>query len=375
MSLVAIAAGGTAGHINPALALAEELRSRSHEVHFYGTPNSLEARLVPQQGFAFEALRTTGFDRSRPWTLLSAEARILAATRHLVRSFTAGPRPDAAVGFGAFVSLPLGQAAKKLGIPLVLHEQNSVAGLANRQLSRHAAAIALATAEAQKTFEKTRGAHTRIEVLGNPVRRSILEPTRQQSREQLGIDQDAVVLLVFGGSKGARHINEAVCAHKEQLLARPGLVLIHATGEFDFATVQEKLALDAQEAQRWRLMPYIDDMGQALAAADVVLSRSGASSIAEIAARSVPALLVPYPYATGDHQTVNAKTLTDTGGAVLLRDNELDAQIFEDTLYGLIGSEERRQQMHMQLKSLGSAQAAARLADLVEAQSARPAGR
>lgn len=366
MSVIAIAAGGTAGHINPALALADELADRGHEVRFYGTPQGLEARLVPEHGYPFEALAATGFDRSRPWTLVSAGVRVLRSRDRLVREFRAQGAPAAAVGFGAYVEFPLGLAAVKLGVPLVLHEQNSVAGLANRRLAAHAACVALATPDARAAFEGHLGAGTRLIVTGNPVRRSILAPTREQGRDALGVPRDARLLLVFGGSKGATHLNEAVVALKDDLLARPDLVVVHGTGEHDFEHIREELALTPEQRRRWRLSPYIDDMGSALAAADLVLSRAGASSIAEIAARCVPSLLVPYPFATENHQAVNARHLVDAGGAVLLDDAQLDDPAFPRELFGLLDAPARLAGMRASLAGLESSAAAARLADAVE---------
>lgn len=366
MSVIAIAAGGTAGHINPALALAEELSLRGHDVRFFGTPQGLEARLVPEAGYPFEALSATGFDRSRPWTFVSAVARVLKSRDRLVREFGSSGAPAVAVGFGAYVEFPLGLAAVKLGVPLVLHEQNSVAGLANRKLAAHARCVALATPDARGAFEGHTGERTRVVVTGNPVRRSVLAPTRERAREGLGIAPDARVLLVFGGSKGATHLNEAVVAHKDELLARPGLTIMHGTGEHDYAHIKEELALSPEQESRWRLSPYITDMGGALAAADLVLSRAGASSIAEIAARCVPSLLVPYPYATANHQAVNARFLVDAGGAVLLDDARLDEPEFARELFGLIDEPARLARMRERLTGLESAGAAARLADAVE---------
>lgn len=371
MSRVAIAAGGTAGHINPALALAEELRARGHEVRFYGTPQGLEARLVPEQGYPFEALPATGLDRSRPWTLLTAAARVLSSRARLVREFREQGRPDVAVGFGAYVEFPLGMAAIKLGVPLVLHEQNSVPGLANKRLARHAVTVALATPAARPAFEGSLGPRTQVVETGNPVRRMILEPDRAGSRARLGIAPDARVLLVFGGSKGATHLNDAVCGLRDQLLSREGLVVMHGTGERDFAEVTQRLALSEDERRSWRVSPYINDMGSALAACDMVLSRAGASSIAEIAARCVPSLLVPYPFATANHQAVNARFLVDAGGAVMLDDERLDDPVFPETLFGMLDDPGRLATMRAHLEGLGSAQSAARLADAVEAAMAR----
>ena len=365
---IALAAGGTAGHINPALALAEELVARGHDVRFFGTTKGLEARLVPEAGLDFCGLELSGFDRARPWTAVTAWRYTAAATKRLAQEFARpGMRPDAAVGFGAYVEVPLGRAARKLGIPLVLHEQNSVPGLANKMLAKNARTLALTYPAARAAFEGRLGAQTQVVETGNPVRRQILAPTREEARERLGIPQGATVLLVFGGSLGALHINQAMVALKDELLSRPGLVVLHGTGKRDYASEVEALALTEQQARRWRVSEYISDMGSVLAAADLVLSRAGASSIAEIAARCVPSLLVPYPHATANHQAVNARLLVDAGGAVAMDDASLDTPEFARELARLLDEPELRSQMRAGLAGLGGAQAATRLADAVEA--------
>ena len=372
MSLIALAAGGTAGHINPALALAEELVSRGHDVRFLGTERGLEARLVPEQGLPFEGLALSGFDRARPWTAITAWRHTAQATARLVGEFSRpGQRPAVAVGFGAYVEVPLGRAARRLGVPLVLHEQNSVPGLANKMLARHADTLALTYPAARAAFEGRLGPGTRVVETGNPVRRQILAPTREGAREGLGLSPEETVLLVFGGSLGALHLNEAMVGLRDELLARPGLVVLHGTGRRDYPMVRERLALTDEQARRWRVLEYISDMGDYLAAADLVLSRAGASSIAEIAARNVPSLLVPYPHATANHQAVNAALLVDAGGAVMLADSQLDDAVFPKTLSELLDSPERRAEMRAGLEGLGSAGAAARLADAVEEAAAR----
>jgi UDP-N-acetylglucosamine--N-acetylmuramyl-(pentapeptide) pyrophosphoryl-undecaprenol N-acetylglucosamine transferase len=370
MSVIALAAGGTAGHVNPALALAEELRDRGHDVRFYGTERGMESRLVPAQGFAYTGLDLQGFDRSRPWTGAVALVKERRARKRLLADFSRDGAPGAVVGFGAYVCFPLVAAAAKAQVPLVLHEQNSVAGMANKLLARKASVLALTYPAAQAQFAGKTAASTRVLVCGNPVRRSVLAPTREQGRAALGLPADATVLLVFGGSLGARHINDAVAALKDRLLADPSVYVLHAAGARDHERAAAALALTDAERARWRLVPYIEDMGSCLAAADLVLSRAGASSVAEIAARCVPSVLVPYPYATENHQAANAALLTDVGGALAVDDDALDGAAFADGLLGLLADPDRRARMRAGLEGLGGAGAAGRLADAVEAAAA-----
>ena len=366
---VAIAAGGTAGHINPALALAEELAARGHQVEFFGQPKKLESTLVPQAGFPFNPIDVTGFDRSRPWTLVSALWRMRAAQKTIGRHFGSS-RPDVAVGFGAYIELPLINWCHAQGIPCVIHEQNSVPGLANKTSAAKVKTVCVSLPVAIDAFRGKVGPDTQIVVTGNPVRQSVIRADRAEGRRSLGIPKDATMLLVFGGSLGARHLNQGVAALKSKLLSRKDLCVIHSTGKGEYDSVVQELALTPDEAARWRVMPYIDRMGEALAAADLVLSRAGASSVAELAALAVPSMLVPYPFATADHQTTNARYLVDAGAAVLLPDEKIDAPEFEGDLLGLIDDPARRQAMRDAARGLAQDKAALALADQVESAAA-----
>ena len=364
---VAIAAGGTAGHINPALALAEELRDRGHHVRFFGQTAKLEGRLVPEAGFELVPVVVSGFDRSRPWTLATSLMRMRRAQSQIRGLFQDSGAPDVAVGFGAYVEMALLNCCHRMGVPYVLHEQNSVPGLANKALAPHARTVCISVPAAREVFEREGRRSPSVVLTGNPVRRSVVNASREEGRAAFGVEPEETMLLVFGGSLGAAHVNEGVCRLKNELLSREGLVVVHSTGADGFDQTVSDLALTPEEQLRWRVMPYISNMGQALAAADLVLSRAGASSIAEIAALAVPSVLVPYPHATADHQTTNARFLTDAGAAVLVTDAQIDEPVFASELLGLLDDPERRDQMRAAARGLGQQSAAAALADQVEA--------
>lgn len=368
---VAIAAGGTAGHINPALALAEELRDRGHHVRFFGQEAKLEGRLVPEAGFELVPVVVSGFDRSRPWTLVTSLARMRRAQRRIAQLFSEQGAPDVAVGFGAYVEMALLNCCHRLGVPYVLHEQNSVPGLANKALAPHAEAVCISVPAARAVFEREGRAARRVALTGNPVRRSVMRASRDEGRASLGVREDETMLLVFGGSLGAAHVNEGVCRLKAELLGRDGVVVVHSTGADGFDDTVTSLALAPDEQLRWRVMPYISNMGQALAAADLVVSRAGASSIAEIAAVGVPSVLVPYPHATADHQTTNARFLVDAGAAELVADDAIDTPLFAETVLGLLDDPARRASMRAAAAGLGQSRAASALADEVEAAAGR----
>ena len=362
---IAIAAGGTAGHINPALALAEELRDRGYEVTFFGRPSKLEGTLVPQAGFSLVDVEVTGFDRSRPWTALSSLYRVWSAKRDLARRFKKEGAPDVAVGFGAYVEVPLLGWCKENHVPYLVHEQNSVPGLANKMMATAASKVCISVPAARDVFERE-GDPDHVVLTGNPVRRSVIAGDRDRGRAALGVPADATLLLVFGGSLGARTLNEGMAALKGRLLSIEGLRVVQSTGKGGFDEAAAALSLTDGEAARWDLRPYIDNMGDMLAAADLVLSRSGASSVAEIAALAVPSVLVPYPHATADHQTTNARYLVDAGAGVLCADADIDAPAFADEMLHLIDDAAARDAMRQAARGLAQDRAAALLADAVE---------
>lgn len=340
---------------------------------FVGTPDGLEARLVPEAGITFEPLPARGFDRWRPLSLPTAAAVIAASTVRavgLLRRY----RPDVVIGFGGYASLPAGIAAVLSGVPLVLHEQNSVPGLANRVLSRWACGVGV-TYEDSARFLAHPG---RAVLTGNPVRRDVLLARRDAARRSLGYAEDDLVLLVFGGSRGARHVNEAMMNLYPRLKDVRRLRVLHAAGRMEAPQVRQRLAeMSGDGVSDYRVVDYLEDMGSALAAADLVVARAGATSIAEITALGRPALLVPYPHATGDHQTLNARALERSGAAVVIADSEIDGARFGGELMSLLKDAERRARMAAAAASVGRVDAARRVTDIAREASGeeRPAAR
>ena len=233
-------------------------------------------------------------------------------------------------------------------------------GMANKFLGKRAKAVALTDEAAGKDIAD----RSKIVLTGNPVRSSVLNATREQGRSMLGIPDDAVMLLVFGGSLGARHINKAVGALKEELLARENLYVVHITGPKEFDAVKEELSLTSDEASV-TVMAYQDRMAETLAAADCAISRAGATSLAEISAIGLPALLVPFPFAAEDHQTTNAEAYVASGAAYMQRDDELDGSAFAEKLFALVDDAELRERMHDAAAGFKTQDAAANLADVV----------
>lgn len=340
--------------------MADLLLAEGHDVAFVGTPDGLEARLVPDAGVAFHSIRARGFDRGNPLTLMTSAfvaLTSLAASLAVLRR----SRPDVVLGFGGYVSLPVGLAAVLARVPLVLHEQNSVPGLANKVLSRWALAVGV-TYEGSVSRLARPG---RAVVTGNPVRAAVLEASRERGRATLGLDSESVVVLAFGGSRGAQHLNEAMVELAPRLVAVPSLQVVHVAGRIEAAEVARRVSVDlGQDAYRYRVIDYIDRMGDAIAAADLVVARAGATSIAELTAIGRAAILVPYPFATDDHQTSNARAVADAGGAMIVADADLDGPAFEEAVMGLVGDETRRAAMADASAGLAHRDAAERVAAL-----------
>jgi UDP-N-acetylglucosamine--N-acetylmuramyl-(pentapeptide) pyrophosphoryl-undecaprenol N-acetylglucosamine transferase len=357
---IVLSGGGTAGHINPALALAEELQKRGHEVFYAGTPQGVEARLVKEAGLPFEAFEARGFDRAHLSTLPKALRTIQKSTKKAKRWFLE-IEPDVVVAFGGYVCIPVSRAAEALNIPLVVHEQNSVMGMANKYLSKGATAVALTYEVAGEAVSDK----SKVVVTGNPVRSSIFTSTREEGRAALDIPHDALMLLVFGGSLGARHLNSAIAAMKDRLLAIDNLYVMHITGPKELECVEELLDLSDEERKRYIVLGYQDRMGQTMAATDMVVSRAGATSLAEISARRIPAILVPFPFATADHQTTNARAYVERGAARMIADADVETEEFAAMVLELVEDDALRERMTQAAATFETEDAAAKLADVV----------
>jgi UDP-N-acetylglucosamine--N-acetylmuramyl-(pentapeptide) pyrophosphoryl-undecaprenol N-acetylglucosamine transferase len=323
---VLVAGGGTAGHVFPAVAVARELARVAPDVApvFVGVRDRLEARLVPDAGFPLHLIEATAVPRGVSLEL----ARLPGSVRAGVRSCVELARETSAVGavtFGGYVSFPLDRAAAKLDLPLVVHEQNSVPGLANRVAGRWADRVAVTFPGSAHRFPHPE----RCVVTGNPVREDVLRldrsAQRAAARERFGLDPDRPTLLVFGGSQGAQSINRAVVGAHPRWSSQD-LQILHAAGTRDYPAAARgwELARSKAAGPPVKLMDFIEAMSDAYAAADVVVCRAGATSIAELTALGIPAVLIPYPHATADHQTHNARALERAGGAVVIPDDELD---------------------------------------------------
>lgn len=325
---VILTTGGTGGHIFPALAVAECLRNKGVEVLFIGSAHGPESRLVHQAGLAFEALYVRGV-LGKGWRSASALWSLCKALLH-ARKLVTRFQPDAVVGFGAYASFPALAVAKGKGIPLALHEQNAFPGLVNRIFAKSAQRIFLSLPDVEHLFP----AH-HCELTGNPVRGTIVALGRKVASSSKKGTRN---LLVMGGSQGARAINSVILAQLEKLVAA-GIHIRHQTGPGDWERVAAGYRAYGGTASE--VTPFIENMAEAYQWADLVLCRAGATSVAELAVAGKPSVLIPFPYATHDHQTYNAQVMEKQGAALLVQEKELGRRDMGELLLSLLHEPEK----------------------------------
>ena len=350
---VMVMAGGTGGHVFPALAVAEELRSRGMDVFWLGTPGGFESAVVPEHGFRMEYISIRGLRGKGPLRLLGAPFRILVAMIQALKVL-AKNRPGLVLGMGGFVSGPGGVMSRLLRIPLVVHEQNAIPGMTNQWLSR----IATRVLEAfPGSFPQARP----VELTGNPVRPEIASLPAPDVRFA---DREGLLrLLVLGGSQGAQKLNQTLPAALAMIDPEARPAVRHQTGRDKLQAAQQAYTEAGVEAG---VEPFIADMAEAYGWADLVLCRAGALTIAELAAAGVASVLVPYPHAVDDHQTRNASYLVDAGAALLLPEGEMTPDFLGRLLQGFIGHRDRLMQMATAARSVGMPSATQRVADVCQ---------
>ncbi len=330
-----IMAGGTGGHVFPALAVADHLRALGWHVVWLGARAGLEATLVPQHGYELASIRFAGLRGKGLLAKLLLPLNLLVAFWQSLHALRAH-RPDVVLGMGGYVAFPGGMMAALVGRPLAIHEQNSIAGLANRVLAGVADRVLVAFP----------GALPKSQLLGNPVRDAIahIAPPAERFAGRAG----RLRVLVVGGSLGAAALNERVPQALALISVEARPRIVHQSGAKHLDQLRASYAAAGVEAD---LRPFIDDMAQAYADADVAICRAGATTVAELAAAGVPSILVPFPFAVDDHQTANARYLADAGAAILVQQRDLTAETLAETLRVL--TRERLLEMAKKARALG----------------------
>ena len=359
---------GTAGHINPAIAVADALKRADPgaEFLFIGSGRELENRLIPAAGYSVENISVSGLERSVGLKALSGHVktvlRLVKGSRQaasVLRRF----RPDAVIGTGGYVCFPVLKAAHRRGIPCYIHESNAVPGLTTRLLADTADRIFTAFPGVEASYRKP----DRVMFMGTPVRGGFSELTQREARERLGVGEERLVVS-FWGSLGASQCNrctaEAIVLNEKD----PKYRLIHATGKDGYGAFRDLLAslgADPDRLLHAEVRPYIDDMPVVMQAADLILCRAGASTLAELTATGKPAVLVPSPYVTDNHQEKTAMQLVKAGAAVMLRESECSGELLYSTVERLLADDSGLQRMSSCGHAMGVPDSAERIADLV----------
>lgn len=355
---VLLAGGGTAGHCNPAIAIAGTIKAKNPdaEILFIGNSGKIEETLVQKAGFAFKAVKTQGFRRKLTLDNLKTIQLYLKARsdcKALIREF----KPDLVIGTGGYVSGPVVAAAQSMGVPTCIHEQNAYPGITSKMLARKADIVFISFPGSEQYFGKTK----KMILSGNPLRAEILSTSREEARATLGIPEDAFYLLSFAGSLGALEINRAMVDVIAENAKKKDFYHTHATGDRAWKWMPEALrekGFDVEKKGPISVQPYLYDMPLHLAAADGVISRAGAITLGELTALGKPAVLIPSPNVTHNHQYYNARSLSDRGGAILLEEKDLSARRLYEEILRLKDYPQERAALSRQAKELALPDAA-----------------
>ena len=359
--------GGTGGHINPAIAVANELRSRHPEANilFIGATGHMEEKLVPAAGYELKTFSTSGMKRKLNLAGIKANVKAVAdvfaavkGCKKLIREF----KPDVILGTGGYASFPALLAGKLMEIPTCVHEANAMPGLTTRMAAGWASRVLICFPESAKHYKNPEKAIA----VGMPVRRDFIDGDKAAAREALGLDSRPLIVSTFG-SQGARAMNlvTAELMKREQEAGFPWQH-IHGVGSFGWEWFPEKLNELGVDGSNLDIREYIYNMPQVMAAADVIISRAGASACNEIAASGTPCILIPSPNVTDDHQTKNARAIADKGGAVLMPEKECTAEALWNTVNGLFSDPERMEAMSKALRNACVLDSAQRICDVLE---------
>ncbi|THF75592.1 undecaprenyldiphospho-muramoylpentapeptide beta-N-acetylglucosaminyltransferase [Cohnella fermenti] len=343
--------GGTGGHIYPALAIGREAAEREPDtsILYIGTTKGLESRIVPNQGIPFESIDITGFRRSLSIENVKTVMRFVQGVRRskqLLREF----KPDAVVGTGGYVCGPVVYAASRLGIPTLIHEQNVVPGLTNKFLSRYADAVAVSFADSLPHFSGRRN----VVHAGNPVASTVSKADRGRGFRSLGLADGTPFVLAVGGSRGAKALNEAILEMLPRLESLPNVHFVFVTGERYYEEALARLGeLPTKLKGRVHALHYLNNMPEVLSAASLVVSRAGASSLAEITSLGVPSILIPSPNVTNNHQQPNAESLADAGAGVMILEKDLNGTVLFESVSAIMQDTARQEAMAAASKALG----------------------
>ena len=367
------ATGGTAGHINPALAVASYLRETypDSEILFIGTPDHMEARLVPNAGFDFKTIEINGFKRSFSPKAIADNVKTVGKllksekeSKSIIKEFN----PDVVIGFGGYVSGPVLQEAVRLGIPCCIHEQNAYPGITNKQLAKSVDKVMLTVEDAKKHLEPK----NEPIVTGLPVRGELLKKSKEEARAELGIPENAKLVLSFGGSLGAAPLNDAMHGILNENSDKENIYHIHSAGTNGVEFLEqlkeegfEPVSEDVIRKGNCEVRKYIDNMDVCMAAADLVIGRAGASSLSEIEAMGKASILIPSPYVAENHQYHNAMALVNRNAARIIEEKDLTTESLKSMVDELLSNEETLKEIEKNAKDMAILDSREKIAEVI----------
>ncbi len=366
---ILLTGGGTAGHINPALAMADFIKEKEEDtqVLFVGTKNGMEKTLVPKSGYGIEFIKVKGFKRSlSPSNIKNVFDAVVsvAKTKKIIKKF----KPDIAIGTGGYVTGPVIMAAAKMKVPTLVHESNAYPGVTVRMLAGYANVVAVAMEAASQYIKGAK----RIEVTGNPLRPELFKTTPKKAKEVLSLDSRPVI-LVFGGSLGASYFNTQVISWIGSLENKEKYQIIMSAGKNNYSRALlefEEQGIDLKKHTNIRVLDYIYDMASALNACDIIIGRSG-SSVSEMTALGKPAILVPSPNVAGNHQEHNARAMENCGAAKMILEKDFNAESLKKTVEEILDNKDVYSKMERAAKETGVLDAADRLYKIVKELTAK----
>ncbi|MFB5660656.1 undecaprenyldiphospho-muramoylpentapeptide beta-N-acetylglucosaminyltransferase [Alteribacillus sp. HJP-4] len=356
---VIVTGGGTGGHIYPALALIKEIKRLDPESQclYIGTKKGLESDIVPRAGIPFQTIEITGFKRKISFENVKTIWRFLAGTKK-AKKFIKDFQADVVIGTGGYVAGPVVFAAAKMKIPTMIHEQNSVPGLTNKFLSRYTEKVAVSFADSVQYFPKEKTILT-----GNPRASEVVQQKTANPLPELGLKENIKTVLVVGGSRGARPINEAFLEALPDIAERKWQYL-YVTGSVHYDKVMEE-AKKAGSPENVSIQPFIHNMPEVLAHSDLIVTRAGATTLAEITALGLPSILIPSPYVTNNHQEKNAQSLRTSGAAIVRNEQEMNGRLLLEDTDAVLNNETKWKEMHSAALSLATPNAAEHLYDTI----------
>lgn len=358
---VIVSGGGTGGHIYPGVAIAKKIKEKHNDVEilFVGSENGLEGKLVPKEGFKIKLIQVEGLNKKVSAKTFSAVKKVFkgySQASKIIKEF----KPDVVVGTGGYVCGPVVLAASLKGIPTIIHEQNAIPGMTNKILSKFVKRIAITFKESKNYFPEKKVVYT-----GNPIRNQILKANRDVAREKLGFSKDKMLILAVGGSRGAKNLNNAVVNAIPEI-KKNGYGLLFITGEGGYENIKDEVSARGYDlGEDIKILPYLYEMENALAACDIIISRAGATILCEVTALSIPAILIPSPYVANNHQELNANALENKGAAIKIHEKDLDSGILSKELFSLASSKESLENMKKASKSMGITDASDKIYNII----------